>query len=319
MKLKSSLPTLVIVAPCYNEQEVLPASSICMKNILNELINADHISNQSFIVLVDDGSKDATWKLIEDLNCRDSKCFKGLKLSRNRGHQNAVLAGLLSYVNEADILITIDVDLQDDPAIMKDMVSLYKNGYEVVYGVRRSRTKDSYFKKITAEFFYKIMQKLGTDVIFNHADYRMASKRVIEELGQFKETNLFLRGLFPFMGFKSAKVYYDREERKAGASKYPLRKMIAFAWDGISSFSSKPLRLIFYLGLISLFITIGLSIATVITYFEGIAVKGWSSILISIYFLGSIQLISLGIIGEYIGKIFNETKRRPKFQIDRKI
>ncbi|XZF14875.1 glycosyltransferase family 2 protein [Chitinophagaceae bacterium MMS25-I14] len=312
-------PVVAIIAPCYNEEDVLPISSVKMKEILQDLIEAKVIDSSSYLVFVDDGSKDKTWDIIQSLNKADSRYFKGLKLSKNRGHQNAVLAGLLTYAEEADVLITIDVDLQDDPSVIKDMIALYGSGYEVVYGVRKSRVKDSFFKKATAEFFYKIMKKLGVNIVFNHADYRMATKRVILELDKFKETNLFLRGLFPFIGFKSAEVYYDREERQAGESKYPLRKMISFAWDGISSFSSKPLRFIFYLGMLAFIITMLLTIFTLISYFEGKVVKGWSSIVISIYFLGSIQLISLGIIGEYIGKIFNEVKRRPNFIIENKI
>lgn len=263
---------------------------------------------------VNDGSKDKTWEMIKEINKKE-KLFTGISLSRNRGHQNALLGGLMTAKNYADIIISMDADLQDDIGAIDEMIEKYKEGFDVVYGVRSSRKKDSFFKKITAEGFYVFMKILGVDCVYNHADYRLTSKRVLEEFSNYKEVNLFLRGMFPLVGFKSDIVHYERNERFAGKSKYPLTKMLNFAWDGITSFSVKPLRLICILGFIILFVSIGIMIYSLIRKITGQTVAGWTFLSISIWFIGGLQMISIGIIGEYIGKIYSETKQRPRYII----
>lgn len=306
---------LYIVVPCYNEEEVLPETSRQLQEKLQVLIEKNVLSKESRIMFVDDGSKDKTWKIIEDLN-QKNEIFSGVKLSRNKGHQNALLAGLMTAKEKADIVISMDADLQDDISVIDKMIEKYNDGYEVVYGVRSSRKKDSFFKRGTAQSFYKLMKLLGVDIVYNHADCRLMSKKSLNGLENFKEVNLFLRGIVPQIGYSSTIVYYERNERFAGESKYPLKKMLAFAFDGITSFSIKPLRFILALGILILLISICIMIYSLIMKFTGNTVDGWTFITISIWFLGGLQMISMGIIGEYVGKTYYETKARPKYLIE---
>lgn len=309
---------LYLVIPCYNEEAVLRETTKQLTKKMESLIKDKKISKDSKVMYVNDGSKDKTWELIEEIH-NENNMFVGLKLSRNRGHQNALVAGLLTAREYADVVISMDADLQDDVNAIDEMIEKYNNGADIVYGVRSSRKKDTFFKKFTAEGFYKFMSLMGVDIVFNHADYRLTSKRVLDEFSNFKEVNLFLRGIFPLIGFKTDVVYYERAERFAGESKYPLKKMLAFAWDGISSFSVKPLRFICALGFIILFISFIIMAYSLIQKVIGNAVDGWTFIIISIWFIGGLQMISIGIIGEYIGKIYNETKRRPRFIIEEEL
>ena len=308
-------PILYVVVPCYNEEEVLEETTKQLKTKMEKLIKDKKISSKSKVMYVNDGSKDRTWEIIKEVNKKE-KLFTGITLSRNRGHQNALLGGLMTAKKYADIVISMDADLQDDINAIDEMVEKYKEGNDVVYGVRSARKKDSFFKRVTAEGFYKFMKFLGVDCIYNHADYRLTSKRVLDEFENYKEVNLFLRGMFPLVGFKSDIVYYERNERFAGESKYPLKKMLNFAWDGITSFSVKPLRMICILGFIILFISIGIMIYSLIRHITGNTVSGWTFLSISIWFIGGLQMISTGIIGEYIGKVYNETKARPRYIIE---
>ena len=310
-----NLPILYIVIPCYNEEEVLKETTKRLKTKLKKLLKEKIISTKSRVMYVNDGSKDKTWSIIKEINQKEN-LFTGISLSRNRGHQNALLAGLLTAKDYADIVISMDSDLQDDIDAIDKMITKYLEGNDIVYGVRSKRKKDSFFKKITAEGFYKVMNLLGVECIYNHADYRLTSKRVLEEFSNYKEVNLFLRGMFPLVGFKSDIVYYERNERFAGKSKYPLKKMLNFAWDGITSFSIKPLRMICVLGFIILFISIAIMIYSLIRKLTGNTVPGWTFLSISIWFIGGIQMISIGIIGEYIGKIYQETKQRPRYIVE---
>lgn len=305
---------LYVVIPCYNEEEVLPETTKRLKEKLSKLIKNKVISEKSRVMYVNDGSKDKTWSLIKDINSKE-ELFTGITLSRNRGHQNALVAGLLTAKEYADVVISMDADLQDDINAIDEMLTKYHEGCEIVYGVRSSRDKDTFFKKFTAEGFYKFMKIMGVDIVFNHADYRLTSKRVLNEFSNYHEVNLFLRGIFPLIGFKTDIVYYKRAERFAGESKYPLKKMLNFAWDGITSFSVKPLRMICSLGFIILFISIVIMIYSLVQKCIGNTVDGWTFINISIWFIGGIQMISIGVIGEYVGKIYNETKARPRFII----
>ncbi len=309
--------TLYIVVPCYKEQEVLPETSKRLKAKLLDLIAADRVSSRSRIMFVNDGSGDNTWPMIAALHEEEPEIFSGVNLSRNRGHQNAVLAGMLTAVNHADMIITMDADLQDDINAVDGMVDAYHEGYEVVYGVRSKRDTDTFFKRFTAEGFYKVMKALGVDIVFNHADYRLMSRRAVEGLAQFSEVNLFLRGIVPQIGYKWTTVTYERAERFAGESKYPLKKMLAFAADGITSFSVKPIRLVFTIGVVVFLISLVMLLYALISKLMGSAHAGWTSLMGSIWFIGGIQLLSLGVVGEYIGKIYNETKRRPRFIIER--
>lgn len=307
---------LYVVIPCYKEQEVLPETAKRMKQKMESLVAQGKISNKSRVMLVNDGSTDKTWEIIQQLH-KEDKLFSGVNLSRNRGHQNALLAGLMTAKKYADITISMDADLQDDINAIDAMVDKYNNeGCDVVYGVRSSRATDTFFKKFTAEGFYKFMKLMGADIVFNHADYRLMSKRALEGLSEFGEVNLFLRGIVPEIGYKSDIVEYERAERFAGESKYPLKKMLSFAFDGITSFSIKPIRLIINLGIfISLFSIIAL-IWSIVVKITGSSEAGWSSIMASIWLIGGIQLLSIGIIGEYIGKMYKETKHRPRFIIE---
>ena len=305
---------LYIVVPCYNEEEVLKETTKRLSEKLNSLIKKKMISKKSKVMYVNDGSKDKTWNLIKDISEKE-KNFTGISLSRNRGHQNALLGGLMTAKQYADVVISMDADLQDDIDAIDEMLDKYYDGCDIVYGVRSTRKKDTFFKRFTAESFYKLMKSLGVDCVYNHADYRLTSKRVLDNLENFKEVNLFLRGIFPLIGYKSDIVYYERNERFAGESKYPLKKMLHFAWDGITSFSIKPLRLVTTTGFIILMISICIMVYSLIRKLTGNTVDGWTFLSISIWFIGGLQMISIGIIGEYIGKIYNETKERPRFII----
>ena len=308
---------LSIIVPCYNEEEVLKETSSTLISVVNKLIISSKIDENSAIYFVDDGSKDNTWSIIEDIVLK-SKMTKGIKLSRNRGHQNAVLAGL--FTAKGDILISIDADLQDDVEIIEQMVDEYQKGNEIVYGVRNERKTDTLFKRTTAEGFYKIMQIMGVDIVFNHADYRLLSRNVIEHLKEYKEVNLFLRAMVPLIGFRSTNVYYDRSERFAGESKYPLKKMLSFAWDGITSFSIMPLRIITVTGFLLFFASLFMSFWILGTkIFTDAAIPGWASTVLPIYFIGGIQILSLGVVGEYIGKIYLESKQRPRYIIEKTV
>lgn len=305
---------LYIVVPCYNEEEVLTETTKRLKIKLNNLIKKQIISKDSKVMYVNDGSKDKTWNMIQEIHNKE-KLFTGISLSRNRGHQNALLAGLMTAKNYADVVISMDADLQDDIDAIDNMLDKYYNGCEVVYGVRSARKTDTWFKKSTAEGFYKFMKAMGVDIVYNHADYRLASKRVLEKLENYQEVNLFLRGMFPLIGFKSDVVYYERNERFAGESKYPLKKMLNFAWDGITSFSVKPIRLVLNVGLIMFIISIIVLLYCLIIKLLGHAVAGWTFIVCSIWIVGAVQMLAIGLIGEYIGKIYSETKARPRYII----
>ena len=307
-------PSLYIIVPCYNEQEVLPITAPMFLKKLNELISAEKISTESRIMFVNDGSRDDTWNIISALAKQDEH-FIGISQSRNRGHQNAVLAGLMEAKDKCDITISIDCDGQDDINAMDKMVDEYVGGCEVVYGVRSSRESDSFFKRTTAQGFYRFLSAMGAEVVYNHADYRLISARVLNELADFKETNLFLRGMIPLVGFKSTSVEYARTERLAGKSKYPLKKMLALALDGITSLSVKPLRLITGFGVLVALISFIGCLWALITALCGNAVEGWASMTCIVCFVSGVQLICIGIIGEYVGKIYLETKQRPRYII----
>ncbi len=308
---------LAIVLPSYNEEAVLYETASRLLSLFEKLIAKGTINNESRICFVDDGSTDGTWPIIEALAQRHLH-VSGIKLSRNRGHQNALLAGLFDV--HGDIIISIDADLQDDIEIIEEMIEHYRNGSDIVYGVRKERKSDTPFKRTTAEGFYRLMQLMGVDIVFNHADYRLLSRRAVEELKNFKEVNLFLRAMVPLVGFTCSHVYYDRAERFAGESKYPLRKMLSFAWDGITSFSVMPLRFITATGFIIFIATLLMSIWVLgVKLFSNEAVPGWASTVLPIYFIGGIQVLSLGIVGEYIGKMYLETKQRPRFIIEKRI
>lgn len=307
-------PILYIVIPCYNEEKVLPITAPLFLEQLNTMQAKNLISEQSKIMFVNDGSKDSTWEIIKELSSKNSS-FIGITQSRNRGHQNAVLAGLMEAKDQCDITISIDCDGQDDISAMTQMVEEYQSGSEVVYGVRSSRKTDTFFKRATAEGFYKFLNLMGAEVVFNHADYRLISSKVLQEFANFKEVNLFLRGMIPLVGFKSSSVYYERYERIAGESHYPLSKMLALAIDGITSLSVKPLRLIASLGIAMSVLSIAGLIWAIISKFLGSTAVGWASIVAAICLLSSIQLICIGIIGEYIGKIYLEVKNRPRYII----
>ncbi len=307
---------LYLAIPCYNEEEVLWDSAEKLLDKYNDLMNAHKISEDSRIVFIDDGSQDATWEIIENLHSQ-TPIFQGIKLSRNRGHQNALLAGLMTLKDKADAVISIDADLQDDINAIDKMLEEYEKGCDVVYGVRSKRETDTFFKRFTAEGFYKILNKMGAKVIFNHADFRLMSRRALRAFSQYKETNIFLRGMVPMIGYRSAIVKYERAERLAGESKYPLKKMLALAWEGVTSLSIQPIRMITWLGLFIFLVSLIMIIYSVISFFVGATVSGWTSTLCSIWALGGLQLLAIGIIGEYIGKIYLETKRRPRFIIER--
>jgi len=308
------LPTLYIVIPCYNEEAVLPITAPLFLNKLQQLTAQQKISPQSRILFVNDGSKDRTWDIITELARQDAR-FVGIAQSRNRGHQNAVLAGLMEAKDRCDITISIDCDGQDDINAMDKMVDEYLGGCEVVYGVRSKRETDTFFKRFTAEGFYKLLAAMGVDVVFNHADYRLISARVLKEFANYKEVNLYLRGMVPLVGFKSTSVYYERHERLAGESHYPLKKMLALAFDGITSLSVKPIRMVFFAGLFIMMLSFIGIIWAVIAAFMGKSVAGWASLACIVCFMGGVQCLFLGVIGEYIGKIYLEVKGRPRYII----
>ena len=314
MKERASVPVLYIIVPCYNEQEVLPITSGQFLAQLQSMAASGKVSAQSKILFVDDGSRDGTWDIITRLAADDAR-FAGIRQSRNRGHQNAVLAGLMEAKDRADITISIDCDGQDDISAMEKMVDEYRVGSEIVYGVRSSRRTDTFFKRFTAQSFYRLLRHWGAEVVFNHADYRLVSSRVLEAFADFHEVNLFLRGMFPLVGFKSTCVSYERHERIAGKSHYPLAKMLALAFDGITSLSVKPVRIITMLGIFVSLLSFAGVMWTVIDYFLGESVIGWASTVCIVCFIGGVQLVSLGILGEYIGKIYLEVKARPRYII----
>ena len=309
---------LIIVVPCYNEEEVLRETTKQLTSLVDSMINEGLLS-ECDILYVDDGSKDNTWQIIEELQI-GNRYVHGLKLAHNVGHQNALWAGLEFAVDKCDAAVSIDADLQDDVHTIVEMVDKFKNEQcDVVYGVRKERKTDTFFKRNTALLFYKMMLAMGVDLVYNHADYRLMSRRAIESLMQYPERNIFLRGIVPMIGFKSENVYYDRAERFAGKSKYPLTKMLNFAVDGITSFSVKPLRLITTIGFIVTILSLCASIYAIVVYFCGQAIKGWTSLLLSVWFLGGILLLCVGVVGEYIGKIYKEVKRRPRYIIEKRI
>lgn len=309
------MTTLYVVVPCYNEEEVLPETSKRLAVKLTDLESQGRISPDSRVLFVDDGSKDRTWQMISELHRQDPR-FGGVKLSRNRGHQNALLAGLMTAKSLCDAAISMDADLQDDINAMDRMLDAYEDGCDVVYGVRSSRAKDTFFKRATAQGFYKFMKLMGVDIVYNHADYRLMSRRALEGLEKFDEVNLFLRGIVPLIGYKSTSVEYERAERFAGESKYPLKKMLAFAFDGITSFSVKPIRWVTGLGFLIFAASILAMIYILVVKLLGHTVAGWSTTAASIWLLGGIQLLCVGIVGEYIGKIYIEVKSRPRYIIE---
>ena len=307
---------LYIVVPCFNEEEVLHETTRRLTGKLKKLIEKEKISNESRILYVDDGSKDTTWDIIETL-FETNQFVTGIKLSRNKGHQNALLAGLFEASEHADMIVSMDADLQDDIEVLDQLVEKYYEGCQIVYGVRKSRKTDSIFKRYTALSFYKLMHALGVEIVYNHADYRLMSKRAVEELKNFKEVNLFLRGIIPLIGFKTATVEYDRGKRFAGKSKYPLRKMIYFAIDGITSTSVRPIRMITMFGLMAVLFSVIYAIYIIIGHFQGGTVQGWTTSVLLICFFGGAQIMCTGIVGEYVGKIYLETKQRPRFIIEK--
>ena len=306
---------LFVVLPCYNEEEVLGETSKRLLELYGKMISEGTVSPESKIVFVDDGSRDRTWEIISGL-CEQNNIYRGVKLAHNAGHQNALLGGLMTVKDECDCAVSIDADLQDDINVIPEMVKKFDNGCDVVYGVRSERKTDSFFKRTTAQGFYKFMAMMGVDVVYNHADYRLMSRRALNDLESFKEVNLFLRGLVPLIGYKSDSVYYERAERLAGESKYPLKKMLSFAFDGITSFSVKPIKVLWSMGLIVCVAAVIAAIYTLVSKFFGYTSDGWASLMCSIWFLGGVQLVSIGIIGEYIGKIYKESKARPRYIIE---
>lgn len=310
----STLPVIAVVVPCFNEQAALPITAKRLLEVLDFMASSGLISEESYILCCNDGSRDLTWNAIQMLHAGNPK-IKGISLAHNRGHQYALLAGLMTVRNRCDAAISIDADLQDDVNAMTEMVEKFRQGYEIVYGVRASRATDSWFKRTTARAFYSVQQKMGLDTIYDHADYRLMSNRALDILSQYGESNLFLRGIIPQIGLSTAIVTYDRHERVAGESKYPLKKMISFSIDGITSFSSRPIRMILLLGVLLLVLDVIMCIYVAVAYFGHAAIPGWTSLMLSVWFLGSVTLIGLGVVGEYIGKIFVEVKHRPRYNI----
>lgn len=306
---------LAIVVPCYNEEEMLPLTTKELTDVLSDLITKQKIAPDSYILYVDDGSKDSTWELISKFH-KEEKMVYGLKLAGNVGHQNALTAGMLNAMEHADIMISIDADLQDDTAVMEEMVDKFHEGKDIVYGVRNDRKKDSFFKRTTAQMFYKVMAAFGVKTVYNHADYRLMSKRALREFSKYQEINLYLRGVMPLIGYETDCVYYERKERVAGESKYPLKKMLALAWNGITSFSVKPIDFITALGGFLIFLCVIAAVYALVSYCNGRTVPGWTSLILSIWFLGGMQLVAIGMIGQYIGKIYIEVKHRPRYNVE---
>ena len=314
-KKKENTKRLAIVVPCYNEEEIFDSTNVQLIVLIKQLIVSEKISDDSFILYVNDGSKDKTWDLIKRAN-EKHKYVRGLSLSTNRGHQNAVYAGLMYAKDNADFSISIDADLQDDTGVIEEMIDKYNSGIDIVYGVRNNRDTDTGFKRFTAQAFYKFMNWMGTKTVYNHADFRLMSRRSMQALSEYGETHLFLRGIVPELGFKTDCVYYARKERTAGESKYPLKKMISFAIDGVTSFSIKPLSFIFGLGVVAVVISIIAIIYSIVRHCMGYTIEGWSSIFISIWFIGGVQLCAIGVIGQYVGKTFIESKKRPRYFVE---
>lgn len=306
---------LALVVPCYNEEAVMKISSEALRGVLQDLIGKRKISEDSFVLFVDDGSKDKTWELIEQEH-RQHENVKGLKLAGNVGHQYALTAGLITAKDCSDVTVSIDADLQDDVSVIEEMIDKFHAGNDIVYGVRNDRSSDSFFKRFTAQSFYKIMAAMGVKTVYNHADFRLMSKRAVEQFSKYKESNLFLRGMMPLIGYQTDCVYYERKERVAGESKYPLKKMLALAFNGISSFSVKPISLITTLGIIIICMCFLAAVYALWSYFTGHVTAGWTSLILSIWFLGGVQLVSIGLIGQYIGKIYIEVKQRPRYNIE---
>ncbi|WP_312468997.1 glycosyltransferase family 2 protein [Neobacillus sp.] len=308
-------PVLTIVVPCYNEEAALPETIVQLQQLLEELIQDRLVSKLSKLLFVDDGSKDGTWELIYKEGLHNGY-VRGLKLARNVGHQNALLAGLHAAGERSDCVVSIDADLQDDIQVIREFILKFRAGCEIVYGVRQGRATDTFFKRSTAQGFYKIMKILGVNLVYNHADFRLMSKRALQELDRFKEVNLFLRGIVPLLGFQSDVVYYDRLERQAGETKYPIKKMLAFAFDGITSFSVSPIRFVLFIGFVSFFMSLIFGGYFLTLKFLGNTETGWTSLITSIWLIGGLQLIAIGLIGEYVGKIYKEAKQRPKYIVD---
>lgn len=306
---------LALVVPCYNEEAVMKISSEALRGVLADLIGKQKIAEDSFVLFVDDGSKDKTWELIEEEH-RLHPSVKGLKLAGNVGHQFALTAGLLTAKDCSDVTVSIDADLQDDVAVIEEMIDKFHAGNDIVYGVRKDRSSDTFFKRFTAQSFYKLMAVMGVKTVYNHADFRLMSKRAVEQFSKYRETNLFLRGMMPLIGYQTDCVYYERKERVAGESKYPLKKMLALAFNGISSFSVKPISLITALGVGIIILSFLAAVYALWSYFTGHVTAGWTSLILSIWFLGGVQLVSIGLIGQYIGKIYIEVKQRPRYNIE---
>lgn len=308
---------LGIVVPCYNEEEVLEIASKALREVLADLISKQKIAEDSFILFVNDGSKDRTWELIEEEHKKYPVSVLGLKLAGNVGHQFALTAGLITAKDMCDVTVSIDADLQDDVNVIEEMIDKFHAGNDIVYGVRKERKTDTFFKRVTAQGFYKVMSLMGVKTIYNHADFRLMSRRAVEQFSKYKETNLFLRGMMPLIGYQTDCVYYDRLERVAGESKYPLKKMLALAFNGISSFSVKPITMVTGLGVFILIASLCAAVYALISYFMGHVVPGWTSLILSIWFLGGVQLLSIGLVGQYIGKIYMEVKQRPRYNIEK--
>lgn len=308
---------LAIVVPCYNEEEVLKIASEALRGVLDDLIQKQKIAEDSFILFVNDGSKDRTWELIEEEHKTYPIQVCGVKLAGNVGHQFALTAGLLTAKDMSDVTVSIDADLQDDVTVIEEMIDKFHAGNDIVYGVRKERKTDTFFKRTTAQGFYKVMELMGVKTVYNHADFRLMSKRAVEHFSQYKESNLFLRGMMPLIGYQTDCVYYDRKERVAGESKYPLKKMLALAFNGISSFSIKPISMILGVGLFIIFCCVLAAVYALISYFTGHVVQGWTSLILSVWFLGGLQLLAIGLVGQYIGKIYIEVKQRPRYNIEK--
>lgn len=308
---------LAIVVPCYNEEEVLKLASKALRDVLEDLVQKGKVAEDSFLLFVNDGSRDRTWELIEEEHAAYPVRVRGVKLAGNVGHQFALTAGLVTAKDMSDVTISIDADLQDDVDVIEEMVDKFHAGNDIVYGVRKERRTDTFFKRTSAQAFYKLMHLMGVKTVYNHADFRLMSRRAVEEFSKYKETNLFLRGMMPLIGYRTDSVYYDRKERAAGESKYPLKKMLALAFNGISSFSVKPISLILSLGLFVIFISVIMLIYALFSYFSGHVVAGWTSLIVSVWFLGGLQLLAIGMVGLYIGKIYMEVKQRPRYNIEK--
>jgi glycosyltransferase involved in cell wall biosynthesis len=313
--MRTECPVLYLAVPCYHEEEALPITAVKLHEKLTQLMEQGSIAPESRIVFIDDGSKDGTWRVISELH-EENPIFRGIKLTRNCGHQRALLAGLMTIREECDAVISLDADLQDDINAIDEMVAQYRDGCEIVYGVRKDRTTDTAFKRGTAQGYYKMMRAMGVEMVYNHADYRLMSRRALEELSGYEEVNVFLRGMVPMLGFRTGEVYYSRAPRMQGESKYPLRKMLAFAFEGITSLSIKPIRMITFLGVFIFLVSLGMLLYVLIRHFLGYTVVGWTFLAVSVWGIGGLQLLGIGIVGEYIGKIYLETKRRPRYHVE---